>query len=340
MEITVIKPGILSTVQDLGRHFYRHQAIPAAGAMDPLSMRIANLSLGNSPTEAVIEITYADVSIFAETDLLIAYSGESCLLYAGKQALPANRPLFIPAGQYLDFSHLESGSRTYLAILGGWDVRPVLGSKSTYLEAQFGGLSGRCLKKGDKLRSSENLTQSNKRILASLKGLYINFPSWSVHKERFTALAKKTIRVVPGKEFTWFRADSLLSFLSSSYTLSRDCNRMGYRFNGQGLSRSVQTELLSTAVAPGTIQVTNDGSLMLLMADSQTTGGYPRIAQVAQIDIPLCAQLKPGDVIHFSAISRIEAEKLYLNQEKELKRLAVAINILCSTTSIPGKGSQ
>lgn len=329
MTITIIKPGIHSTIQDLGRFFYRAQGIPPSGAMDPLSMQIANISLGNTPNEAVLEITYASISIRTETDVLISCSGESAALYTEDGiALPSNCPLFIPAGRCLDFRHNGYGLRTYLAIAGGWDVPVVLGSKSTYLLGQFGGLDGRILKKGDSLNSANNLTEINKRLLSSLKSVAINFPSWRVHKERFKPLDKKTIRIVPGKEFTWFRADSLLNFLSSSYTLRHDSNRMGHLFEGPFLSRSVQRELLSTAVAPGTIQVSHNGSLILLMADGQTTGGYPRIAQVAQVDIPLCAQLKPGDAIQFSAISRIDAEKLYLNQERELRKLAVAIKMI------------
>ena len=328
MKVKILKPGILSTVQDLGRNFYRAQGIPSAGAMDSLSMRLANLSLANAIDAAVIEITYADVLLEAETDLLIAYSGGGAILYASDQVLPDNRPLFVPAGQNLAFRHHSSGSRTYLAIAGGWDVPIVLGSKSTYITGRFGGLMGRALKKQDSLKNANNLTTSTLRLLSHLKSTQISFPNWSIDKEHFMPLDKRMIRIVPGKEFTWFRADSLLNFLSATYTLSRDCNRMGYRFEGPLLQRSSQIELLSTAVAPGTVQVTHDGSLVLLMSDGQTTGGYPRIAQIAQVDLPLCGQLKPGDSIQFSAISRIEAEKLYVNRENELKKLAVALNMI------------
>lgn len=328
MKVTFLKPGMLSTIQDMGRHLYRAQGIPSAGAMDTLSMRLANLSLGNPSNAAVIEMTYADVLIKAETDLLIAYSGASSVLYVSGKALQDNRPLFIPAGQSLEFKHQDTGSRTYLAVAGGWDVPTVLGSKSTYLTGKFGGLKGRILKKGDSLINTNDLTEVNAYLLSRLKSSQINFTNWSIHKEHFLPPDKNIIRIVPGNEFTWFRADSLLNFLSSTYTLGRNADRMGYHFAGPPLMRSLQTELLSTGVVPGTLQVTHNGSLVLLMADGQTTGGYPRIGQVAQIDLPLCAQLKPGDSIQFSAISRTEAEKLYLKREYELRKLAIAIHMI------------
>jgi antagonist of KipI len=133
------------------------------------------------------------------------------------------------------------------------------------------------------------------------------------------------IRVVPANEFTWFDGLSLIDFLSKPYKLSLNSNRMGYHLEGPVINRLVKDELLSTAVVPGTIQVTGSGSMVLLMADCQTTGGYPRIAQVAAVDMPLCAQLKPGDSIHFKEISRQEAEILLLAREEELRKLANAV---------------
>jgi len=135
----------------------------------------------------------------------------------------------------------------------------------------------------------------------------------------------KTVRVIPAREFTWFNGLSITNFLTEPYTLSQKSNRMGYHLNGPAIQRLNQQELLSTAVTPGTIQVTGDGSLILLMADCQTTGGYPRLAQVALVDMLLCAQLKPGDTVYFKEISWNEAEMLYIEQENDMQKLAASI---------------
>ncbi len=325
MQISIIKPGLLSTIQDLGRLEYLAQAVPVSGAMDTLAARISNKAVGNEDDKAVIELTYADVKFKADTDILIAYSGDGAILKAGNQIIPADRPVFIPAKIVLNFVHNPTGSRTYLSVSGGWDVPLVLGSRSTFLTAGFGGFWGRQLQQGDVLNSSDQLSLDAATILERLKSKTINYPNWSIARTLFSSADKKTICIVPAQEFTWFDGRSIVDFLSAPYTLSAQSNRMGYRLDGFKINRVIKNELLSTAVAPGTIQVTGNGSMILLMADCQTTGGYPRIAQVAAVDLPLCAQLKPGDKIYFKEISRHEAEMLYLDRERQLQKLSVAI---------------
>lgn len=325
MQISILKPGLLSTIQDLGRYYFLAQAVPISGAMDTLAARIANKAVGNDDGKAVIELTYADIKFKANTDILIAYSGDGAILKAGNQTIPADRPVFIPAKTVLNFVYNIAGSRTYLSVSGGWDVPLVLGSRSTFLTAAFGGFGGRKLQQGDALNSSGQLGLEAATILKQLKGKAINYPNWGIARRLFLSAERKTIRVAPAREFTWFDGRSIVDFLSTPYTLSAQSNRMGYHLKGLKLDRFIKNELFSTAVAPGTIQVTGNGSLILLMADCQTTGGYPRIAQVAAVDLPLCAQLKPGDKIYFKEISRHEAEMLYLEREQQLKKLSVAI---------------
>ncbi|WP_299289948.1 biotin-dependent carboxyltransferase family protein [uncultured Mucilaginibacter sp.] len=325
MQISIIKPGLLSTIQDLGRYEYLAQAVPVSGAMDTLAARIANKAVGNEDDKAVIELTYADVKLKADTDILIAYSGDGAILKVENQIIPTDRPVFIPAKTVLNFVHNPTGSRTYLSVSGGWDVPLVLGSRSTFLTAGFGGFWGRQIRQGDILNSSDQLNLDSATILERLKSKTINYPNWSIARPLFLSADKKTIRIVPAQEFTWFDGRSIVNFLSEPYTLSAQSNRMGYRLDGFKINRVIKTELLSTAITPGTIQVTGNGSLILLMADCQTTGGYPRIAQVAAVDLPLCAQLKPGDKIYFKEISRHEAEMLYLDRERQLQKLPVAI---------------
>ncbi len=325
MQISIIKPGFLSILQDLGRNLFRSQAVPVSGAMDTLSARIANKAIGNNDGAVVIEFSCATAVFIADTDILIAYAGDCAILKSGDRYLPAERPLFIPAGKVLNFTKNPAGSRTYLAVSGGWDVPEVLGSRSTYLTASFGGFQGRPLQKGDLLKSSDYLTSISKKILSRLEGREINFPNWGIARQLLLPVNRKNIRVVPAQEFIWFDGRSMVDFLSKPYTLTAQSNRMGYHLEGSILNRIIKDELLSTAVVPGTIQVTGNGSLVLLMADCQTTGGYPRIAQVAAIDLPLCGQLSPGDQIYFKEISGQEAEMLYLEREQQLRKLTLAV---------------
>ncbi|MFD2874296.1 biotin-dependent carboxyltransferase family protein [Mucilaginibacter ximonensis] len=324
MEIKIIKPGLLSTVQDLGRRGYLSQAVPVSGGMDTLSARIANIVIGNDDQAAVIEFTYADAEFKAEADLLIAYAGDGTVLMAGDQILPAERPLFIPQGKNIRLHNNPQGSRTYLAVAGGFDVPEVLGSKSTFVTAAFGGLDGRALKAGDVLPSAKPSAGAQK-LLDKLAGDEINYTRWSAPRSLLLPGDRKNIRVVPAHEFNWFDSKAIVDFLSAPFKIGKQSNRMGYHLEGAALSRLRKDELLSTAVMPGTIQVTGSGSMILLMADCQTTGGYPRIAQVAAVDLPLCAQLKPGDTIYFKEITRDEAEMLYLEREQQLRQLRMAV---------------
>nr|AGU12343.1 Allophanate hydrolase subunit 2 [uncultured organism] len=326
MQIRIIKPGLLSTIQDTGRLKYLAQAVPVSGTMDTLSARMANMALGNEDTDAVIEFTYAKAAFKAETELLIAYSGDGAVLKSGDQVIPADRPVYVPAGTVVQLVNNTIGSRTYLAVAGGWNVPTVLGSRSTYITAAIGGLNGRQLQTDDLLENHPKLTATTQSILHSIAiGSQIQNANWALTRLSILPADRNTIRIIPGREFTWFTSRSIIDFLTTPYSLTSQSNRMGYRLQGALLNRRITSELLSTAVAPGTIQVTGGGELILLMADCQTTGGYPRIAQVAAVDLPLCAQLKPDDPIYFKEISYEEADKLYIEQEQQLQKISLAI---------------
>lgn len=325
MQIRIIKPGLLSTIQDLGRYLYLSQAVPVSGAMDTLSARIANKAVGNTDDAAVIEFTYRGAEFKAETDILIAYAGDGAVLKSGTQLLPAEKPVFIPLGTIVNLENNPLGSRTYLSISGGWNVPEVLSSRSTFITANLGGFRGRCLQSRDVLNSLESRTLIAEKIIKSFKSNSINYPSWSLARQLLLPADRKTIHVMPAREFNWFNGRSIVDFLSTPYTLSLQSNRMGFRLEGATITPLAKRELLSTAVTPGTIQVTGNGSLILLMADCQTTGGYPRIAQVAAVDLPLCGQLKPGDVVYFKEMSYNEAEMQYLEREQHLHKLSVAV---------------
>jgi antagonist of KipI len=326
MQITITKPGVLSTVQDMGRWGYLSQAVPVSGPMDSLSARISNIALGNYEEAPVIEFTYATAEFTVDVPVLLAYAGDGAFLKCGEQLLPANRPIFLSGRQAILLQNNNKGSRTYLAIAGGFDVPAVLGSCSTYLPAAIGGLNGSTLQTGDVLKGTDSLTALNKAFLSNLSGRDVAFPNWSVSKRALGLDEVNVICVVLGPEDTWFHPASINTIFNNALTMSLQSNRMGYRLEGSRMQRVDSSELLSTAVTPGTIQVTGNGDLILLMADCQTTGGYPRIAQVASVDLPKCGQLKPGDQLFFKEISRADAEMLYIEREQNLLKLKAALN--------------
>lgn len=332
MSIKIIKPGIFSTVQDLGRTAFLDQAVPVSGVMDMVSARIANILVGNDENAALIEIVDGNFECITQADVLMALVSGNTAFEINNKVMPINRPLFLPKGSIIQLKNNVEGRYAYFAIAGGWDVPEVLGSKSTFVTAAFGGHEGRLLKKDDELVAIQTLSKQNELLLQHLKSETVNWTNWYVPARQFLAASNSKVRVIMGREFDWLEDSSVADFFTKPYQFSH-ANRMGYRLEGSKIIRkkSHQSELLSTAVVPGTIQVTGDGSLILLMADSQTTGGYPRLGKVAAIDLPICAQLKPGQAIHFELINLKEAEKLYLDLQSDFQKLATAIQL--KTTS-------
>jgi antagonist of KipI len=328
MNIKVIKPGVFSTIQDLGRTQFLDQAVPISGVMDQVSAKIANLLVGNAVDAALIEIVDGNFEFIAQDDILIALVSQNPSFKIAHQETPINRPIFIPKGSIMCLKYNTNGRYSYLAVAGGWDVPEVLGSKSTFVTAEFGGYHGRRLQKGDELKSAQRRSKQNQILIENLKSKTVNYSKWSIPAGQLLSTSNSIVRVILGREFDWFEDLALTDFLSKPYQLTKG-NRMGVHLQGPKITRkkSPQKELLSTAVVPGTIQVTGDGSLIVLMADCQTTGGYPRIAKIAEVDLPVCAQLKPGNDIHFEFISLKEAEKLYLQLQKDFQKLATAIQL-------------
>lgn len=231
MRIRIIKPGLSSTVQDLGRTGFLSQAVPVSGAMDTYSARIANKCLGNEDEAAVIEFTLSGAEFTADTDLLIAFAGGGSVPQTAGRDLPLNRPLYIPAGTQIRLGNGDNGSRIYLAVAGGWDVPVVLGSRSTFLTAGFGGLEGRALQPGDVLQNG-SLSALAEKILASLKNEEMNYARWSLLPGRLPESNGSDIRIIPGPEFNWFDHRSIIYILTKSFTISNKNNRMGYQLEG------------------------------------------------------------------------------------------------------------
>ncbi|HEX8265168.1 MAG TPA: biotin-dependent carboxyltransferase family protein [Pyrinomonadaceae bacterium] len=307
----------MTTAQDLGRVGFGRFGINPSGAMDRTAARLINVLLGNDETEAVLEIHFpAPVLQFDETTT-IALGGADFAAYLNEKPIENWRPVRVEKGGVLEFRHRNFGARIYLSVRGGFQIPEWLGSRSTNLSAKIGGFDGRAFQKNDRLffkqRTTNDERRTNYKISTSVLPFYSRFP---------------TARIVAGAEWGNLSEESRETFLSNAFSIRRDSNRMGFRLEGENLNLTEKIELLSSAVNFGTIQLLPDGQLIILMADHQTTGGYPRVGSVATIDLPLLAQLNPGDTVIFYLISINEAENLLVQQEIELNYLRIAVRFL------------
>jgi antagonist of KipI len=298
MEVSVIRAGMLTTVQDLGRRGHLAQGVPIGGAADPFALRVANLLVGNPEGAPALEITLTGPELEFSEGAWVSVCG------ARFEDVPPWRPLRVESGGRLRFGKRLTGCRAYLSISGGLDVERVMDGRGTFLAAGIGGFQGRSLRDGDVLRcvSSERQFSGHWRLDERM------FPRYS---------REPAVRVMPGTHAGVF-GDELYT---SRFGVTARSNRMGIRLDGPRLVRSTGGDLVSTAVAPGTIQVPPDGNPIVLMADAQTLGGYPRVAHVASVDIPLLAQLAPGDGVRFTKTTVAEAHALSLAWEHGLALL-------------------
>ena len=328
MSIRVIRPGLLTTIQDQGRAGLQQFGVIVSGAMDPLALRISNLLVGNEQHSAVLEITLSGPALLFEHEALIAIAGADLSAIIDGQAVPLWRPIWVRQGSRLEFGSPLRGSRAYLSVAGGIDVPLVMHSRSTYLRARLGGFDGRSLQAGDVLNlraASPGVSQQIKR--KSERGSELPFvaPDWFAGSDLAEYLDDPTIRVMSGGQYDWFNDESREAFVSEPFSITKQSDRMGYRLAGPTLRFIQPRELVSEAVTVGTIQVPPEGQPIILMADRPTTGGYAKIAQVATVDIPVLAQLKPGAKIRFLMISVDEAQELYRSREAMIRRLGCGI---------------
>ncbi|MGY3088155.1 antagonist of KipI [Hymenobacter sp. UYAg731] len=333
MSLRILRPGLLTTVQDLGRHGYQQDGIIVSGAMDALALRVGNLLVGNAENAAGLEITLLGPRILFETDHLIALTGAHLSPTLNGQPVGRNRAVWVAAGAELVFGPAVAGCRAYLAVAGGVAVPLVLGSRSTYLRAGFGGLEGRALRAGDELPvGAPSATGAAIRAM-----LFNSQQTWA--QARFTPGSdlcpaprpEPIIRAVRGPEYAQFSAESQQTFWHEPFTIGTEADRMGYRLQGPGLERLEETELLSSAVTFGTVQVPAGGQPIALLADHQTTGGYPRIAQVISADFSALAQAQPGQRLRFQEVTLAEAQTLYLAQEARVRELRRGIETVFRT---------
>ncbi len=317
MTISVLRPGLLSSFQDLGRFGHQHLGVPVSGAMDSRAHRLANLLAGNPEDEATLEITLVGPVLQFHIAGCIAISGAQLNPTLNGHAIPNNRPITVRPGDTLAFGTRTSGLRAYLAWHGGYDLPNVLDSRSTYLRGRLGGYQGRALLKGDTLTPKAALDASTLDSLQDqLWKLRVYLPAI------LGFIPKLAVRAIKGPHTALFTAASISNFFSSDYRISTDSERMGYRLGGPTLSLlQSKTQLLSEATSFGSVQVPPDGNPIVLMADRQTTGGYAKIAHIATTDLPLVAQAMPGEHLQFTEISLIQAQQLDLEREAAFDRL-------------------
>jgi biotin-dependent carboxylase-like uncharacterized protein len=321
--LRVIAPGLMTTVQDLGRIGYQQLGVPVSGALDHVSLRAANLLVGNPPGTAALEIAYQGPTLAVEADSVrIALAGGQAPAEilpgegdGGARRLQCFRSARLLRGQRLRIGGLSGSAVAYLAVEGGFDIAPVLGSRSTLVRAAIGGFQGRALRTGDALPLALQAASEREEVMLLPPDL----------------APRPRMRIVPGPQEDHFTPAGQETLLASTYTIAQASDRMGMRLDGPKLEHSAKGyNIVSDGIAPGSIQVPGNGLPIILLADRQTTGGYPKIATVISADLPALGRLAPGACIAFEAVS-IEAA------EAAARELAAEIAAMASRI-VPARG--
>lgn len=308
--IHVLRPGLFTTIQDLGRYGYQRFGVSVSGAMDPWALTVGNRLLGNPDRAAGLELTLNGPELLFEQALSIAITGADLSPTSNGLAVPMWTVVAMQAGSRLQFGRRRQGTRAYVTITGGIKCPLMLGSRSTHVRSGLGGLAGRALKKWDQLdvgpTRGAGPHHAGRRLPESHRPAYPTSP---------------TVRVMPGPQFDRFTHDALQVLVTSPYRLTSESDRMGYRLEGLELTHRASADIISEAVSIGNIQIPASGQPILLMADCQTTGGYAKLATVISPDRSLAAQLSPGDSLSFRVITAKLAAELVRSTHAELDRL-------------------
>ncbi len=328
MTITVRQAGIQTTVQDLGRLDWQHAGVPVGGAMDMQAHRIANILVGNDLHAAALECALGGVALQFATPALVALTGRDITASLDGTPVVPWRPFRVERGALLA---VHAGCRTTIAIAGGIDVPIVLGARGTSMRAGFGGWHGRALRRDDVLPVGTPSPLAH-RIVAHLVATRHTFASWGAGPGLVPAYsATPRVQVIAGPELAELDAASRTLLLGDSFRIAPDSDRMGYRLAGHALSLLHPREMLSSGVTAGTIQLPPGGAPIVLMADRQTTGGYPRLGDVISADQPLLAQLRPGDSVQFALTTLDEAQQRWRHVERDLATAQRAVALRFST---------
>ena len=307
--LKVIQPGMLSTIQDIGRYGYQRYGMPTAGAMDTFALRAANALVGNDDNAACIEATVLGPRIEILSDTMIAITGANVSPRMDSEPIPMWQSVAASKGSRLEFRSPKDGMRGYLAVTGGIDVPEVMGSRATYMKAAIGGVEGRPLRAGDIL----NALGDTPEVPATAR----NFPADAIPQYG----SAHELRVVLGPQESAFTQAGIDTFLSETYTVSIHSDRMGYRLEGKPVEHEDGPDVISDGTPLGTIQIPGDGQPIILLSDRGTTGGYTKIATVISTDLSKIAQAMPGHTIKFRAVSVEEAQEAYRRREALLRSI-------------------
>jgi len=299
--LTVLAPGLLTTVQDLGREGYGPMGVSASGAADALALRIGNKLLGNPEDAAALEMTLLGGAFQFSAETCVAISGSDFGATLHDQTLATHTVFKVQPGQTLQFGPTKSRARAYLCIRGGFDVPKVFGSRSTHLLSVLGGWAGRALRKGDVLPIGSDLVCGTSADRSA---------AWKELES-----TRVTIRVTQGPQWESFSEVVRKQFFAQSYVVTEEANRMGIRLNGTQHQLAAAEDMITEGVSLGAIQVTPSGQPIILFVEQQTTGGYPKIANVIAADLSSVGQLRPRDEIRFELVTMDEARELYREQE-------------------------
>jgi biotin-dependent carboxylase-like uncharacterized protein len=306
--IETLKPGFLTLIQDEGRWGYQAYGMPVAGAMDRYAYRVANLLAGNRRGAAALEMTMQGGIFRFSRKCLVAVGGADMQARMNDLQVPNWSAFYVPAGGVLSFDAVLTGCRMYLAVHGGFEAPPVLGSRSTYTRACVGGMDGRALKEGDVLSTGQDVSSAAVPVCLS---------------DQFARCYEQEIalRVIMGPQDDMFTPGGVGTLLTSTYTISSEADRMGYRLEGPKIEHVDKADIVSDALPLGAVQVPAHGTPIVMMADRQTTGGYAKISTVISSDLSWLAQGKPGDTVRFSRCSDEEAVEALRREEQRYEEI-------------------
>ena len=311
-KIKILKAGLFTTIQDKGRWGYQRFGMSVAGAMDHFATRVANMLVGNDEYAAVLESTFLGPEIEFDCDEVISITGANMNPKLNGESVEMWTSIPVEAGDKLSFSGVLSGLRSYIAFSRGLNVPEIMGSRSTFVRGNLGGLKGRKLANGDEIFLGNHALSST--------GSYLPTQYLPVYEKHHT------IRVVMGPQDDYFTDEAIETFLNSSFNITSEADRMGYRLDGPKIIHKTGADIISDGIVFGSIQVPGHGSPIVMMADRATTGGYTKIATAITPDLSILAQMSPGSSMNFKKISVYESHELYKEYENKFIEIKNFIN--------------
>ena len=302
--IQVQEPGLLTTVQDLGRDGFGPLGVSPSGAADPISLRLGNRLVANPESAAALEMTLLGGTFLFPEGAILALTGSDFVASLDGTVVDLWTSVDVRPGQTLRVGPARSGARCYLCVGGGIAVKPFLGSSSTHILTGLGGFEGRPLQKGDVLHIASATGSFRKRTIAPQARNHLS--------------PRHVLLVTPGPQSNWFSESSLSEFYRETYRVGEQSNRMGLRLEGKAVTQNSPGEMITEGVSLGAVQVTHGGLPIILFVEQQTTGGYPKIANVISADLHRVGQLRPRDEIRFEQVTFEAARSLLMEQEKML----------------------